>query len=92
MRFPAIFLNVKTLILSIAAAKDLDKLPADARQLVSEALIQYAVKGEGDVRMLKGRVGYRMRVGRYRVIFDEDANTILAIYIGKRETTTYSRN
>ncbi len=92
MRFPAIFHDVKTLILSIGAAEDLDKLPADARQLVSEALIHYAIKGEGDVRMLKGRAGYRMRVGRYRVIFDEDANTILAIYIGKRETTTYSRN
>ena len=42
--------------------------------------------------MLKGRAGYRLRVGRYRVIFDEDANTILAIYIGKRETSTYNRN
>lgn len=84
--------HMKTPILSAAAAKDLDKLPADARQQVSAALINYAVKGEGDVKMLKGRAGYRMRIGRYRVIFDEDTNTILAIYIGKRETTTYSRN
>lgn len=83
---------MKTLILSIAAAKDLDKLPADARHQVSEALIGYAVTSTGDVKMLKGRAGYRLRVGRYRVIFDEDQNTILAIYIGKRETTTYSRN
>ena len=29
---------------------------------------------------------------RYRVIFDEDASTILAIYIGRRATTTYKRN
>ena len=83
---------MKTLILSIAAAKDLDKLPTDARAQVSQALIDYAVHGIGDVRMLKGREGFRLRVGRYRVIFDEDLNTILAIYIGKRETTTYSRN
>jgi mRNA interferase RelE/StbE len=26
------------------------------------------------------------------VIFDEDASTILAIYIGRRATTTYKRN
>ncbi|MGN7292058.1 type II toxin-antitoxin system RelE family toxin [Rhizobium sp. SAFR-030] len=83
---------MKTLVLSIAAAKDLDNLPLNARHQVSDALINYAIKGEGDVKMLKGRAGYRLRVGRYRVIFDEDANTILAIYIGKRETSTYNRN
>ncbi|CDZ43214.1 Hypothetical protein NGAL_HAMBI1146_59870 [Neorhizobium galegae bv. officinalis] len=83
---------MKTIVLSIAAAKDLDKLNADARKQVSQALIDYAVNGHGDVKMLKGREGYRLRVGRYRVIFDEDSTTILAIYIGKRETTTYSRN
>ena len=48
--------------------------------------------GQGDVKPLQGRGGYRLRVGRYRVIFDEDATTILAIYIGRRVTTTYKRN
>lgn len=38
-----------------------------------------------------GRQGYRLRIGRYRVLFDEDRLTILAVYIGKRETTTYRR-
>jgi mRNA interferase RelE/StbE len=47
--------------------------------------------GEGDVKKLSGRDGYRMRVGRFRVIFAEDQTTILAVYIGKRETTTYRR-
>jgi mRNA interferase RelE/StbE len=44
------------------------------------------------VKRLSGRGGYRLRSGRYRIIFDEDSITILAIYIGKRETTTYSRH
>lgn len=83
---------MKTIILSASAAKDFDKLPADAQQQVSSALNAYAIAGEGDVKMLKGREGYRMRVGRYRIIFDEDQHTILAIYIGKRETTTYGRH
>jgi len=82
---------MKTIVLSHAAAKDLDALPLDARAAVSTALIQYAMTGEGDVKKLRGREGFRMRVGRYRVLFDEDQTTILAIYIGKRETATYGR-
>jgi len=82
---------VKTIILSVSAARDLDNLPADIREQVSEGLITYAISGRGDVKRLSGRNGYRLRIGRYRVIFDEDRTTVLAIYIGKRETTTYSR-
>jgi mRNA interferase RelE/StbE len=82
---------VKTIILSVSAARDLDNLPADAREQVSEGMVTYAISGRGDVKRLSGRDGYRLRIGRYRVIFDEDRTTILAIYIGKRETTTYSR-
>lgn len=36
--------------------------------------------GQGDVKPLQGREGYRLRIGSYRVIFDEDAVTILAIF------------
>ncbi|RUW47083.1 MAG: plasmid stabilization protein, partial [Mesorhizobium sp.] len=82
---------MKTIVLSAPAARDLDNLPADVREQVSEGLIAYAASGRGDVKRLSGRDGYRLRIGRYRVIFDEDRTTILAIYIGKRETTTYSR-
>jgi mRNA interferase RelE/StbE len=44
------------------------------------------------VKALQGRDGYRLRIGSYRVIFDEDATTILAIYIGRRATTTCKRS
>ncbi len=30
--------------------------------------------------------------GAYRVIFDQGAATILAVYVGRRATTTYKRN
>jgi mRNA interferase RelE/StbE len=83
---------MKTIVLSHAAAKDLDALLDDARETVLKGLIRHATLGEGDVRQLSGRNGYRLRIGRFRGIFDEDAATILAIYIGKRETTTYRRN
>jgi mRNA interferase RelE/StbE len=80
---------MKTIILTAAAARDLDALPFKAREAVSDALIHYAMTGVGDVKPLAGREGYQMRIGRYRVLFDEDRTTILAIFIGKRDTTTY---
>lgn len=80
---------MKTIIYTPDAAKSLDALPRDAREQVTAGLVEYAVSGVGDVKSLQGRPGYRLRVGRYRVIFAEDAVTVLALVIGKRETTTY---
>ena len=84
-------ISVKTIVLTHAAAKDLDGLPSQARAAIESALIRYAMTGAGDVKRLQGRDGYRMRIGSYRVLFDEDLTTILAIYVGRRETTTYRR-
>lgn len=83
---------MKTIVLTTAAARQMDALPAPARTVLSEALALYAVEGIGDVKRLSGRDGFRLRVGDYRVIFDEDARTILAVYVGRRATTTYKRN
>lgn len=83
---------MKTIILTLSAAKDLDALPRDAREQVEAGIHRYAMSGKGDVKALQGRDGYRLRIGTYRVIFDEDAVTILAIYIGRRTTTSYKRN
>jgi mRNA interferase RelE/StbE len=83
---------VKSIILTRAAAKELDALPHPARESVQDGLVRYALDGTGDVARLSGRDGFRLRIGQYRVIFDEDAQTILAIYIGRRTTTTYRRN
>jgi mRNA interferase RelE/StbE len=80
---------MKTIILSAAAAKDLDGLADKARERVMEGLADYAVTGRGDVKQLKGRDGFRIRIGEYRILFDEDRTTILAVYIGRRTTTTY---
>jgi mRNA interferase RelE/StbE len=88
----AILSLVKTIILTLRAAKELDALPRDARKQVEASLHRYATTGQGDVKALQGRDGYRLRIGSYRVIFDEDATTILVIYIGRRGTTTYQRS
>ena len=83
---------MRTIILSPSAAKDIDGLPRDAREMVEQGLVDYSLAGAGSIVKLSGRDGYRLRVGRYRVIFDQDEITILAIYIGKRETVTYRRH
>ena len=82
---------METIILTVSAAKDLDALPRDAREQVDAGLHRYALTGQGDVKALQGRRGFRLRIGSYRVIFDEDAATILAIYVGRRTTTSYKR-
>jgi mRNA interferase RelE/StbE len=56
-----------------------------------EGLSNYAISGRGDVKRLEGSEFSRLRIGRLRVIFDEDRTTVLTIYVGKRETTTYRR-
>ena len=78
---------MKSIILTLGAAKDLDALPRDARDQVEAGLHRYAMTGHGDVKALQGRDGYRLRVGSYRVIFDEDATTILASAAGPRRPT-----
>jgi mRNA interferase RelE/StbE len=88
----AILSLVKTIILTLSAAKDLEALPIDGREQVETALHRYAMTGQGDFKALQGRDGYRLRAGNYRIIFDEDATTILAIYTGRRATTTYKRS
>jgi mRNA interferase RelE/StbE len=81
--------QVKTVVLTSAAAKQLDALPTTVAADIETALALYAVAGLGDVKRLHGRDGYRLRVGRYRIIFGDDGMTVLAITIGKRDTTTY---
>jgi len=83
---------LKTIIYSQQASKQFDALPVDARQRISDALDSYAISGLGDIKRLTGRQDYRLRVGQYRVIFDEDQTTIIAVYIGRRTSGTYSRN
>lgn len=80
---------MKTIIFTVGAAHDHDALPVDARATVDDALDTFARDGSGDVKRLQGSPYYRLRAGRYRIVFDQDQTTILAIYIGKRETTTY---
>ncbi|WP_298778301.1 type II toxin-antitoxin system RelE/ParE family toxin [uncultured Fretibacterium sp.] len=65
----------------------LARIPEPERGRLVEAI--EALEGgpeAGDVRRLAGRSGYRLRVGRWRVLLDiyEDARTIHVTQVGPR--------
>jgi mRNA interferase RelE/StbE len=45
---------------------------------------RYAETGAGDVKILTGRTGKRLRCGDFRVIFEENATEIRVLTIGPR--------
>ena len=73
---------MKTIVLTHAAAKQLDGLPSAAQGQVGDALGAYATMGRGDVKALVNRPGFRLRGGRYRVLFME-SETIYRCLCGK---------
>jgi len=81
---------MKTIVLTPAAAKQFDALPLAAQAAIEKALDRFALDGQGDVKKLQGRDGFRLRVGEYRVLFDETATIILAFAVCRRQTHSYS--
>lgn len=75
---------MKTIVLNPAAARQLDKLTTDVRDLLAEALNAYALGRPSDTKAMTGTPTVRMRVGDYRVIFDETARTITILALGHR--------
>jgi mRNA interferase RelE/StbE len=60
------------------------KLTAQVRRCIDVRLTEFATSGKGDVKRLKGRRGSRLRVGDWRVIFYEEAGSIVVVAIGHR--------
>jgi mRNA interferase RelE/StbE len=75
---------MKSLVLTPAAARQWIKLPSNIRGRIMSKMQGYASAGTGDVKRLKGKAGCRLRVGDYRVIFFEDANSITIVAVGHR--------
>ena len=62
-------------------------MPADQAQLVRSKIELYAVNPAAlanNVANLQEREGFRLRVGDWRVIFDETGNVIAILDIGSR--------
>ncbi len=73
--------------LSSRAEKSLEKLPDQAFDRVTEAIENLATNPRPPgCKKLKGRLGYRIRVGDYRVVYDiaDDILVVLVIDVGHR--------
>jgi mRNA interferase RelE/StbE len=75
---------VKEILFTPAASRQWDKLSADVRRRIEARLSAFAETGRGDVKRLKGRGGARLRVGDWRVIFDETSGGIVVVAVGHR--------
>lgn len=62
-------------------------MPRNEALKVREKILQYATEPQSlaaNVKKLQGREGYRLRVGNWRVIFDESGNVLDILDIGSR--------
>lgn len=70
-----------------AAVKTLQRIPANDAKRIRAKIHQYARNSESlarNVSKLQGRDGYRLRVGYWRVIFEEDGTVLDIIDVGPR--------
>jgi mRNA interferase RelE/StbE len=74
---------VKQIVFTPAALRQWVKLTPVIRGRIEAKLASYASTGIGDVKRLKGRDGYRLRIGDWRVIFIDDAS-ITVVAVGHR--------
>jgi mRNA interferase RelE/StbE len=75
---------MKDISFTASATRQWLKLPAGIRKRIDAKLTGYATSGSGDVKRLKGRAGCRLRVGDWRVIFIEEATSIVVVAVGNR--------
>ena len=78
---------MKTVTFTRQAAKTLRRIPANVAALIMAKIHLYAADPASlgnNVSKLTGRPGSRLRVGDWRVIFDEDGNVITVLKIGAR--------
>jgi mRNA interferase RelE/StbE len=75
---------MKAIVFTPAAARQWAKLSDDIRRRLDARLMEFASMGKGDVKWLKGRSGARLRVGDWRIIFDESKDAIVVVAVGHR--------
>jgi mRNA interferase RelE/StbE len=78
---------VKKIAYSKSALKTLRRIPSNESAKIRAKILQYATdpaSQANNVKKLKGREGFRLRVGDWRVIFDDQGNVLAILEIGPR--------
>jgi len=74
-----------TVELAPSVKKYLDSLDASIKSRIKKALRKVALEPpQGDIVSLSGQDGFRLRVGKYRVLFDVTDEKIIVYDIGLR--------
>ena len=78
---------MKQIAYSKLALKTLRRIPATEADKIRGKIEQYAAdpaSQANNVKKLQGREGFRLRVGEWRVIFDDHGNVLAILEIGPR--------
>jgi mRNA interferase RelE/StbE len=78
---------MKKIIFTHAAQKSLARIPTNTARLIRSKIEQYASDPRSlsrNVTKLQDRDGFRLRVGDWRVIFDEDGTVLHILQVGPR--------
>ncbi|RAI39486.1 type II toxin-antitoxin system RelE family toxin [Rhodoplanes roseus] len=75
---------MRSIVFTPAATRQWTKLSPAVRARIRARLEAFAATGHGDVKSLKGRAGARLRVGDWRVVFDQDGDTLVVAAVGHR--------
>lgn len=77
----------RTVIFHTAARRTLRRIPANEAVRIREKISLYAEQPEAlkaNVKKLQGREGFRLRVGNWRIIFDENGDVLDILEIDSR--------
>jgi len=75
---------MRKIVFTTSATREWLKLSPQIRDRIRKKLETFAATGLGDVKKLKGLAGARLRVGDWRVIYYEEAETIVVVAVGHR--------
>jgi mRNA interferase RelE/StbE len=78
---------MRRIVYSRLSLKQLQAIPEPAASRIRSKIEQYAANPAslaGNVVKLQGRDGYRLRVGDYRIVFDDDGRVLDILSLGAR--------
>ncbi len=78
------YIAMKQIVITREAQKSLSLMQPKRRAAIYAKLDAYALGQPVDIKKLEGRAYYRIRVGRDRVIIDDQGRVVMVIKAGPR--------
>jgi mRNA interferase RelE/StbE len=78
---------MRDVVYSRDALRAFQRMPVNTSRTIRTKIEQYASNPRSlanNVKKLRGRSGYRLRIGDWRVIFEQDAEVVSILAVGPR--------